>query len=160
MYYEREIYKLEQKIKELKAKQELRPVWKPEIEESYYVADVGAVSEYRWGDDEVDQHYLNTGTLFKTEEEADNYTRSLELIELIRRERFRVQGTWRPSEGDVTFNLYSDRLDNTIGTTYRKWVAPTNVFGSWRHENSLKAVIKKHEAGLKWYFNEYLPSVN
>lgn len=160
MNYEKEIKKLEEQIKELKAKQELHPVWKPEIEDLYYVADVNAVSQLAWHYDEVDEYYLGIGNLFETEQEAEDYVRSLKLIEMIRRERFKAQGKWYPNEYQARFTISWDRLDNGVGITHSNYSMSALSFGLWKNLDSLRDVIDRYEPELGWYFVDYLPSVN
>lgn len=161
---EAQIERAEARIKELEAKseakQEAPPVWEPNIEESYYVADVGTVSEYEWCDDSVDEYYSKVGNLFKTEQEAKNYTRALKLIETIRRERFKAQGKWYPSVSEGIYTMFWRRDINGFGIHCTSMACRPDVFGSWRDRDVLRDVIKKYRPELEWYFTEYLPSIN
>lgn len=159
MYYAKKIKELEDQIKELKAKQELPPVWKPDIEDLYYIADVNAVSEYAWHYDEVDEYHLKVGNLFKTEQGAESYTRSLELIEMIRRERFKAQGNWWAESNDARYIICWSQNSVRL-PIHEYWSFPASVFGSWRDLDVLKSVVERYESELEWYFTEYLPTVN
>lgn len=159
MYYEREIYKLEQKIKELKAKQALPPVWAPEIEDVYYIVDVNGIAQYAWHYDEVDERYLKLGNLFKTEQEADNYARAMGLIEMIRRERFKAQGNWWAKTSDSKYIMCWDPHMKRV-SLHEYWSFPSSVFGSWRDRDVLKSVVERYTPELRWYFTEYLPATN
>ena len=171
MNYEQEIKELETqienaeaRIKELEAaaeaKQEVPPVWVPDRLEVYYTADINGATQYRWCHDEIDKYCLKMGNLFKTEQEAKNYTRALDLIETIRRERFKAQGKWWPNERETMFSICWDRLKNDLGVITTSWLLPSSVFGLWQDLGVMRGVIKKHESELKWYFAEYLPSIN
>ena len=169
MDYEKEIRKLEAQIekaeaqiKELKveAEQEAPPVWTPDFAEAYYFADSGEVSKYHFYDDFVDNNCLKVGNLFETKQEAEDYTRALALIETIRRERYKAQGHWWPGEYETRYTVCWKQLGNSIDTSYASLTFSSNVFGFWRDLDVLYGVIKKHESELKWYFTEYLPSIN
>lgn len=164
MNYEQEIKKLEAQIEELKqkieAEKEAPPVWVPDFKGAYYLAGRYGVSQYHWLDDNFDRYYLKVGNLFKTKQEAESYTRALNLIETIRRERFKAQGNWRPSGHEARYIMYWDQLEKTIDAAHPTWAFPSDVFGSWRRLAALRDVIEKHGTELEWYFTEYLPSIN
>ena len=171
MNYEQEIKKLETqienaeaRIKELEAaaeaKQEVPPVWVPDRLEVYYTADINGATQYRWCHDEIDKYCLKMGNLFKTKQEAENHTRVLKLIETIRRERFKAQGNWWPSEDELRYIVRWYQPDKSVGITHSIWSFFSSVFGLWQDSGALIDVIEKHEPELKWYFAEYLPSIN
>ena len=164
MNYEQEIKKLEAQIKELKAEveadQEAPPVWVPDNSEVYWVVDISGVSRFPWCHDNIDEYYLKVGNLFKTEQEAENYSRALKLIETIRRERFKAQGKWWPSEDELRYIVRWYQPDKSVGITHSIWSFFSSVFGLWQDSGALIDVIEKHEPELKWYFTEYLPSIN
>lgn len=164
MNYEQEIKELEAKIKELKAEieadKEAPPVWKPEDGETYYTPRSHGVGRDPWVDNSVDKYYLKIGKVFKTEQEAEDYDRALTLIETIRRERYKAQGHWWPSEGEVRFAVSWYQNECRIGMRESGWALTADVFGGWKDLGALQGVMRKYGSELKWYFTEYLPSIN
>ena len=154
------IKQLQAEIDQLRAERETPPVWVPDIEEAYHVANGHVISQYPWGNDEMDNYYLEMGNLFETKQEAENHTRALKLIETIRRERFKAQGKWWPSEDELRYIVRWYQPDKSVGITHSIWSFFSSVFGLWQDSGALIDVIEKHEPELKWYFAEYLPSIN
>ena len=59
---------------------ELKPVWKPMIGTVYYVpriSDTFRYDFYRWKDNDVDNWFLRNNLIFKTEEEAIEFTNKM-----------------------------------------------------------------------------------
>ena len=164
MNYEKEIKKLEAQIKELKqkieAEKEAPPVWQPDHREEYFTVDGDRVEGFRWIDDFMDKASLALGEVFRTKEAAEAHLRALRLIETIRRERFKAQGKWWPSEDELRYIVRWYQPDKSVGITHSIWSFFSSVFGLWQDSGALIDVIEKHEPELKWYFTEYLPSIN
>ena len=168
MDHEQEIKKLEAQIEELKAEaeaeqkaeQEAPPVWEPDFGEAYYFADSNEVSKYYYYDDTIDNNYIKVGNLFKTKQEVHYHLRALRLIETIRRERFKAQGNWWPSEGETRYTVCWNQLGNRAYINALSWELSSSVFGFWRNADVLIGVFKKYDPELWWYFTEYLPSIN
>lgn len=165
MNYEQEIKKLEKQIEELKqkieAEKEAPPVWVLGENDHYYLLTIqGDVVEYFWSGTEPDCARLDTGNVFRTEQEAKNCLRALKLIETIRRERFKAQGNWWPSEDETMFSICWDRLKNDLGVITTSWLLPSSVFGLWQDLGVMRDVIDKYDSELGWYFVDYLPSTN
>ena len=171
MNYEQEIKKLEAQIenaeaqiKELKVKsaanQEAPPVWVPERLDEYYYINAGFVDLYTWFNDHIDGLNLGVGNVFETKHQANDHLRALKLIETIRRERFKAQGKWWPSEDELRYIVRWYQPDKSVGITHSIWSFFSSVFGLWQDSGALIDVIEKHEPELKWYFAEYLPSIN
>ena len=164
MNYEQEIKKLEAQIKELKqkieAEKEAPPVWQPDHREEYFTVDGDKVEGFPWIDDSMDKACLALGEVFRTKEAAENHLRALKLIETIRRERFKAQGNWRPSEGETRHTICWSQLGNRAYINALDWDLSSSVFGFWRNADVLIGVFKKYDPELWWYFTEYLPSIN
>ena len=162
MRYGREdrIRELQAEIDRLRAEQEAPPVWTPFFAEAYYLTDSDEVVKYYFYDDSIDRTYLELGNVYQSEQEAEDYTRALKLIEKIRRERFNAQGRWQPRVCEARYTVYWDQIENgfNIGTT--GWALSSSVFGFWEDLDALMDVIAEHESELEWYFTEYLPSIN
>ena len=154
------IKQLQAEIDRLRAEQEAPPVWIPGTMEVYYIADGGVVSEYSWCNDSVDKGCLEAGNVFRTEQEAESYARALKLIEAIRRERRKAQGDWCPSVREDRHTMCWDQRANYVDTDCTSGSLHPDVFGSWKSLASLRHVVRKYEPELRWYFTEYLPSVN
>ena len=153
------IKQLQAEIDRLRAEQEAPPVWTPDYERIYYLAEGGEVSEYSWCNDSVDKSHLKVGNVFRTEQGAENYARALKLIEAIRRERFRLQGNWW-SDKLTNYTICWDQFAVCVDTDFAVGAVSSDMFGCWKEYDVIKSVIKKHEPELRWYFTEYLPSIN
>ena len=154
------IKQLQAEIDQLRAEQELRPVWEPDNGEVYHVANGNMISQYHWFYDEMDKYYLKMGNLFETKQKAENHTRALELIETIRRERYKAQGHWWSSEYEGRYTVCWNQLGNRAYISALSWELSSSVFGLWRDAIELRYIINKYESEFEWYFTEYLPSIN
>ena len=162
MRYGREdrIRELQAEIDRLRAEQEAPPVWTPDFAEVYYATDSGEVLKYHFYHDSIDKTYLKVGNLFETKQEAEDYARALKLIETIRRERYKAQGHWWPSEYEARYTIYWDQCENCIDTVFVSWLLSAPAFGNWQDQNVLMGVVEKYDSELGWYFIDYLPSIN
>lgn len=156
---EERIKQLQAEIDRLRKEQQAPPVWVPEEGGWYYVPSSGGVSERVWYHDSFDKYSLSMGNVFKTEREAEDHARATKLIETIRRERFRLQGNWW-SDKLTTYTICWDQFAACVDTDYAVGSVSSDVLGCWKDYDVLKSVIKRHEPELRWYFTEYLPSIN
>lgn len=157
---EERIRELQAEIDRLRAEQEAPPVWTPYFGEVYYLTDDHEVYKYYFYDDSIDKTYLEMGSVFESEQEAENHNRALELIETISRERYEAQGHWWPREHEARFSICGQQFGNGISTDYTSWLFSASVFGLWQDSGVLIDIIEKYELELEWYFTEYLPSIN
>ena len=66
-------------LKQVKVKEQKKK-WKPEIDEKYwFINDCGMVDWASWCDDESDNWRYLTGNVFKTEQEAKEYKKKIEI---------------------------------------------------------------------------------
>ena len=128
--------------------------------DKYYYIEEGSTHSDTWLNDHPDRSYFRIFNVFETEEQVNNHLRALELIETIRRERFKAQGKWWPSEDELRYIVRWYQPDKSVGITHSIWSFFSSVFGLWQDSGALIDVIEKHEPELKWYFAEYLPSIN
>ena len=164
MNYEQEIKKLEAQIADLKqkieAEKEAPPVWEPKLFENYwYVLGDGQIMGCT-RKSALDLSTLGVGNTFRTKQAAKNHLRALRLIETIRRERFKAQGKWWPSEDELRYIVRWYQPDKSVGITHSIWSFFSSVFGLWQDSGALIDVIEKYESEFEWYFTEYLPSIN
>ena len=128
--------------------------------DKYYYIEEGSTHSDTWLNDHPDRSYFRIFNVFETEEQVNNHLRALELIETIRRERYRAQGHWWPREHMARFSICGQQFGNGVDIDYTSWLLSASVFGLWQDSGVLIDVIEKYELELEWYFTEYLPSIN
>lgn len=100
------------------------------------------------------------GNYFTTEEKAEDTVRALKLIEAIKRDRYRLQGEWKPSDRSKwNYEIcFDSQIDQTLPCASQYIVSP-NPFGTYQSEEFVRLIIEKYEEDLKWFFGKLVEGI-
>lgn len=100
------------------------------------------------------------GNYFTTEEKAEDTVRALKLIEAIKRDRYRLQGEWKPSDRSKwNYEIcFDSQIDQTLPCASQYIVSP-NPFGTYQSEEFVRLIIEKYEEDLKWFFGKLVEDI-
>ena len=142
---------MEKKIKELEEKQaelqklinelkqdkieEPKKRWEPEIDEEYhFVNDCGFVSVSHWENDVTDNCRYSNGNIFKTEQEAEEYRKKLEIQAYFKNyvEERNGELDWNNSDQDkycLYYNYFNKmiEIDNYSAYKYQGTIYSSNI---------------------------------
>lgn len=123
-------------------------------EDFYYLDDGGRILKDVYLDQKYDNDRLEMGNYFKEESKAKNTIRALKLIEKIRRDRKKLNGNWKPSCENFTWEIlidgdyiYADEVD----------LLSFDVLGFYKSKEDAMTIIEKYQDELSWFFYNYLP---
>lgn len=100
------------------------------------------------------------GNYFTTEEKAEDTVRALKLIEAIKRDRYRLQGEWKPSDKSKwNYEIrFDSQIDQVLPWASQHIVSP-NPFGTYQSEEFVRLIIEKYEDDLRWFFGKLVEGI-
>ena len=148
------ITNLEKQV-ELYSKQEKEnKVWIPKIKEKYWaINNDGAISQFDWVDDNVDNFKKSIGWVFKTEEEAERKLFELQLENKLK--EFAINNNEKEidwNNADNKYYIYYDYIDKYLQISIRNYAKPfdSNVYFS--SEEVANKAIETFKDDLIRYF--------
>lgn len=160
MNKEQKIQELTEKIENSQAeidelKEELRKLQKTSYEISYpigyklmwYLDDCACVTGYQYYNTAVDRVFYESGLLFDTKEEAEQFKREQTLIKKIKCWAKEQQGDWQPDWRDLNQRKYYIEIDRSNKNIVCDW--------SWEYDKLSKLPCFKSQEILKACIDEF-----
>lgn len=132
--------------------------WPQQGDDYWYINDIGKVFSSVYMDLYVDYDRRDLGNIFKTEREAEDAVRVLTLIQAIRRDRLKINGSWTPDwsrKDETKYSLVYDYYQEALEIDQTTTPQVANVFGYYKSSLDAELIIGRYLPDLEWYFTEF-----
>ena len=160
---EKQLNKISEELESLKKEEQ---EWPQFGDDCFYCNLSGDIYGVAWAGRDSDQRSFELGNLYRTKEEVENKVRATRLEAAIARRRKELNGEWVLdwSGAQNNYHIYYSRYWEPEGETLRVACTVnyvfTTAFGFYKSRDDAKTIIEEFEEELRWYFTEYLPSIN
>lgn len=106
---------------------------------------------------------IEIGNFFQTEKEAQNMVRALRLIEAVRQDRLKINGSWTPDwsrKDETKYSLGYDYYQEALEIDQTTTLQVANVFGYYKSSLDAELIIGRYLPDLEWYCTKFLPERN
>ena len=146
------------KMKEIKAMKE----W-PQIGDRYYWTTIyGSLQDKIFEGNPDEKTLISNGNVYRTKQGALDAVRAQKLIAAVARRRKELNGDWVPVDENKDFDgyciVYYEGDYITFNSAYLNVTGAT--FGIYKDRECVRTIIEEFQDELKWYFTEYIVSVN
>lgn len=113
----------------------------------WYLDDYASVTSYQYNNTAVDRVFYESGLLFDTKEEAEQFKREQTLIKKIKCWAKEQQGDWQPDWRDLNQRKYYIEIDRSNKNIVCDW--------SWEYDKLSKLPCFKSQEILKACIDEF-----